>query len=1007
MRSLVLFFLTILMFLLSDALYALDPERDLEQYNVNEWGVDQQLPQISVTALAQDSKGYIWVGTQSGVARFNGKDFVAFDRSNTQALESNIITDLLVDNDSNLWILTASGLTLRNSTGFISLKSPNKQVIKPSQLIRFSKKIIFSSASGLFEVKQQTIQPYVVQSESYALEVFQKNLIVGGRGQITIVSGLTASVKRLPTKFDKAIVKDIQAVGETLWLATTKGLLFYRDNQFEQLSGFVPLINESTNALYLDENGLLWVATDIATYRLANGILHNNQEKASFPRVSTFMLDKDGTLWLGTSDRGLFQLWNSWSVRFADYHGINESLIWSVAGSQLSDFVVGSDSGIYKYQGNRFYSFISKYQLPNASVYTLFIDRDKSLWAGTKGGIAHFDPLGNRLKNDLFGALDGLQINAIYRDSIDRLWVLTEQGAYYRENNQLINVAKTTAFEAESFRAIAEVDQNIYLGSQTGLLQFGADNKLKAIDDDRLKTFITVLENYKGRLLVGTYSEGLFINDANDWKNLSKSNGLLFNDSFSISQLDGALWISGFDGVYRIFFTRLDQFINGQSDQIISDPILKDSGYVAGSQKAYCCNGAGHAKAAVVEGDLWFPTRNGVLKLEPDKVVKNQTMVETVVENVSNPKGEFDLYFYLESTAGHDHIAFDEKDITFKYIGLTSFDEGLVKYRYRLVGYSPKWIENGVKRTVSYTNLPSGDYIFEVVASNSNGLWSNKPTQLAFSINPLYYETFFFKIVLFFLGLAVLYGMYRLVIYRNRVKVAFLRAQVSKKTKALRISNQKLEEANDKLSVYSFTDPLTGAHNRRYFVKQIVSDISHYVRISKKANEEENLILLIADIDFFKDINDQYGHNAGDEILKQVVDSLRNNIRDGDYLIRWGGEEFLLVLRPDHVAGIEDMCNRLLSRVNKQDYWVNESEKIHLSLSLGFCFYPLVKQVINNWSWEDALDFADKALYQAKSNGRNQWVGYQMLPSTLDNFSPSSKSEMTLDDFQKFSGNNG
>jgi len=983
---------------------AIDPERHLSQYNFKKLGVDEQLPQISVTSLAQDDKGYIWVGTQSGVARFNGKEFVAFNQANSKAFSSNIIADLNFDSNNQLWVLTDNALVKLDTNGFTAIPEPSNLMVKPSRIFEYQQQLLVSSVSGVFRVVNDQLEMLFPSTESYALAVFNEQLMIGGRGQLTFFDNGQLTVKKLPEAFVKASVNDIQVIEQNVWLATSKGLLVFRDDGFEQPKDIAHLLNEPANSLYLDNNNLLWVASDIGTYRLNGDKLHNNSEALSYPRVSTFMRDKDNVLWLGTSDRGLFQLWDSWSVRYEQAHGISESLIWSVVGEDLSDLLIGTDKGVYKMQDHHFSSFINKSQLPDPSVYTLFIDKDRSIWVGTKGGVAHFNPDGSRIESDYLDPLLGIQINGIYRDSKGVLWLVTVQGSYKVENESLVHLGFGGRYERESFRGVVEFGGDVFLGSQIGLLKFDASDGLLQVEDSRLQTFITGFAKYENYLIVGTYSQGLFIYSKGQWVNISQADGLVFNDSFSLNLLEDSLWVSGFDGVYRLYLSELVDFVNGNSKQVSAEPILNDSGYVAGSQKAYCCNGAGHAKSAVIAGDIWLPTRSGVLKLEPSKVIKDQPLVDTVIEAISIQQQYFDMYFFSQSIYVHKEAAFDSKDISFRYIGLTSLDDGLVKYRHRLVGYSANWINNGNNREAIYTNLPHGKYVFEVMASNRNGLWPENPTRLSFTVNARFHETIYFKILLVATSLLFFYGLYRLAIYRNKRKVAMLEKMVSEKTKELLISNDKLEEANNRLSIYSYTDPLTGVHNRRYFVKQIMSDIAHYVRNASSESVEQNIVLMLADLDLFKEINDQYGHNSGDEVLKQVVASFNDNIRDGDYLIRWGGEEFLIALRPDHVSGVEEMCVRLLKKINSHTYKGANGESIDLTISVGFCFYPLVKQVVNNWSWEEALEIADKALYQAKTSGRNQWVGYQLLPNVIDNF--TAQSRHTMDDtwFQRFSG---
>jgi len=1000
--STLIIFVQLLIF--SAVVNALDPDRTLSQYKYNKWGVDQKLPQITITALEQDKKGYIWVGTQNGVARFNGNEFVTFNQSNNKAFTSSIIVDLLIDSKNNLWILTDVGVITLKDKGFKSIKTEKTQLIKPSSLIEYRGDIFISSVSGVFTIDGQELVPFKTKIESYSLAVFNQKLFIGGRGQIQVLDSDNVSTLIFPPGYASAQINDIQVIGDEVWLASSKGILVYSEGKFRPVTLRDVTTNKPINAFYLDENQILWVATNTGLLRIKDSSLLYPEDYSDYSRVSTFMLGRDKTLWLGTSDRGLYQLRDSWSVRYGQDYGINESLVWSVTSFKGSELLVGTDKGVYRKADGYFVPFIEDSLLPDPSAYTLFIDLDNSVWVGTKGGIAHFDENANPIEDDFHKLLLGMQINGVYRDSKETLWFATSHGIFRLIDGNLKRLGEGTRYEQESFRTVIEHDRQIYFGSQVGLLKFDGQSSMNLIDVPGLQTFITSSINYKDTLIIGTYSNGLYTLSDSMWRNINKEKGLIFNDSFSLNILNDALWVSGFDGVYRINIEQLESFSQGVVEEVTSDPILNDRGYIAGSQKAYCCNGAGHAKSAILNGNIWLPTRDGVLKLEPSKVIKEQSLVKTVIETLTIGKVDFDMYFYDSQLEVHQLAEFDMRDIVFEYSGLSSTNNALVSYKYRMLGYSPDWIEHGVNRSATYTNLPPGDYTFEVMASNSNGLWPAAPTQFHFKIIPKFYETIYFKMALIIVLLLVFYGFYRLLIYRNKRKVYQLEQMVHEKTKELLISNNKLAEANTRLSIFSYTDPLTGVHNRRYFVKQIESDISHYVRRAAKEPTEQNIVLMLIDLDFFKDVNDKYGHNTGDEILKQVVDTLAKNVRDGDYLIRWGGEEFLIALRPNHVSAVEDMCSRLLKTISSQSFAGTNQETINLTISIGYCYYPMLKNVVDVWSWEDALEITDRALYQSKSNGRNQWVGFQLLPSVIDNFKAGSKFELDDDSFQRFSG---
>ncbi len=990
--------------LLAGSVLALDSDREISQYNSKTWGVDEQLPQVSVTALAQDSKGYVWIGTQSGIARFNGKEFVSFNRSNTDAFNSNVVKDILIDSQNTLWVLTENGVVFADNTGFKAL-ALDSDIVKPNNLIEHFQTILIASTSGLHRIVNGKIEPWLISNESFALGGLGEKLYIGGRGHYSTIVNGKLSVKQLPDGYQSAIVNAFAFDSDRVWLATSQGALVVKQDEIRVPTGLATINGENVSDLHLDENSILWVAAESRLLRYYQDQLFNPHEKPSYHRVSKFMQDREGALWFGTSDRGLIRLTDSWSVRFSELQGLKENLIWSVAISSNKDLYVGSQQGIYRYDHHRFNMYLSPEQLINSAAYTLFFDDNYYLWVGTKAGLQLFSTH-SKTKQELGRWLAGLQIQAIYRDSLNRLWVGTEQGVflYDESGNRFLQIGKESNKKNRSFRAIVEFDNKVYLGTQNGLLVYNQSTEQLETADYFNNSFVTSLKVIDNLLIAGSYGEGLGVLDDNQWQSLTTQQGLVFESSFSLDAFGDSLWVSGFDGVYRLYLDSLRDFVARKRQTVNTEPVLKDSGYLAGSQKAYCCNGAGHAKSVKLNDAIWYPTRKGALKLQPDKVIRDLPLVETFIEQIDSPDGLVDMYFIDQGIHQYKKREFEARDISFRFNGLTSLDEGLVKYQYRLIGYSKQWKSNGSDRQVYYTNLPAGNYVFEVKASNREGVWAEQPTSLEFSIKARFHETVVFKLALLIASLILLYLFYLFISARNKNKVEALEQLILKKTEALVTANQALASANKQLTVHSYTDPLTGIHNRRYFVKQIVSDISHYVRTSTNKQSVSNMVFILADIDFFKNINDEYGHYTGDEVLKQVVACLQDSIRDGDYLIRWGGEEFLLALRPDHVSRVEELCDRLLSTIKNKEFTGIEQEKVSLTISLGFSFYPLKQNLISKWTWEQAIEIADKALYQAKHSGRNRWVGFQLLPSVIESFDNGDFKTIDDQDFQRYSG---
>jgi len=205
------------------------------------------------------------------------------------------------------------------------------------------------------------------------------------------------------------------------------------------------------------------------------------------------------------------------------------------------------------------------------------------------------------------------------------------------------------------------------------------------------------------------------------------------------------------------------------------------------------------------------------------------------------------------------------------------------------------------------------------------------------------------------------------------------RDKVFKRLEALvKTRTQELETKNALLEKLSNTDSLTGLYNRHYLHASIESELSHVRRKFDQGQGEQHLIVMLLDIDHFKNINDTYGHTAGDTVLQQLSKTLKNNIRESDLLVRWGGEEFLIILRDCKLNQAEDFAEKLRKNIEKNIITINGNadKKIPLTCSMGYSHYPFNTQQPEQYNWENVIELADMALYAAKENQRNAWVGF-------------------------------
>ncbi|TKB43759.1 GGDEF domain-containing protein [Thalassotalea mangrovi] len=196
------------------------------------------------------------------------------------------------------------------------------------------------------------------------------------------------------------------------------------------------------------------------------------------------------------------------------------------------------------------------------------------------------------------------------------------------------------------------------------------------------------------------------------------------------------------------------------------------------------------------------------------------------------------------------------------------------------------------------------------------------------------------------------------------------------RTKELESANQALQVAYKSAEEASVKDSLTGLNNRRYLEQNLPDDIKSVLSLQQGDNEQDpDLCCLLLDIDHFKQINDNYGHKEGDKILIKIAQILNENARQSDYKVRWGGEEFLLVLRFQQRKQAKIMAERLCHVIEKTEFLTEAGDRISVTCSIGFVSFPVFKSQPESVSWSKALEIADHCLYAAKHSGRNAWMG--------------------------------
>lgn len=966
--------------LLAPPVGALAPDKAFHDYVLDRWSVEHGLPQISVLAMAQDSQGYLWVGTQVGLARFDGNRFTVFRSETEPALPGGWINALLVDRLGTLWIGTYKGLAMRRDGRFSEVLPADAEggasVPDIAALALDVQGLLVASGNALYRVREgRLVEQQRFSGPARAVYVDGAETWVGSLGGAYHLAPGTAAAPRfiaLPTQAAAATVEHLTRAQGRLWAGTSSGLFWLDGGRWEPYTDAGELASVSIEGLLEDADGNLWVAELAHLTRLRDGRpVERVVDGDAGLALRVLFEDREGNLWLGSQSRGLGRLQSGWTRRFSRRQGLDSPMLWSLAKARDGGLWVGSDNGLYAFAKGHFSHVLPGSALPHAHAYTL-LEEDGLLWIGTRGGLAQWRDAA-LIEPMRFSGLRGAQVSALLRDRQGALWLGTSQGLYRDDGKQLHRYDEESGLLDARVRHLLETrDGRLLVGTQSGPHERRGEHFVPLGLDRGLPPGLDITAQHElpdGRLVVGSLDESLFYFDGERWINFSDEDGVPRSAPFFITDAHDMLWVTGIRGIYRVPLKDLSAFAAGSLARVRGQMLINERGDRRGGHQGYCCNGAGLAKGLVMDGAIWAPSRDGVVALDMEDVHFPRRPSSTLVERWRI--GERWEPFGQSGTT----LPLGERDLAFEFTAISFQDPRSLGFRYRLSGYHEDWREpaEAGSRIASYTNLGPGSYHFEVQASVAEGEWGDTASA-TFQVPPRFVETWGFRALIGLLvalvGLALFWLQRRRFARRAEALEALIQARTAD-----------LAEANRQLSEASLTDPLTNLRNRRYLSQQIPKDLAFYGReLQRNPGLGQVIVFALIDIDHFKRVNDQHGHAAGDRVLEQFAEVLQAQVRNGDYVARWGGEEFMVVFRPTPSEYVPLLGERLCRACEDRVFDLGNGRSGKVTCSLGLVEYPLFSDAKTSLDWEQLVELADRALYRVKRAGRNGWGAYRPRP---------------------------
>jgi diguanylate cyclase (GGDEF)-like protein len=438
---------------------------------------------------------------------------------------------------------------------------------------------------------------------------------------------------------------------------------------------------------------------------------------------------------------------------------------------------------------------------------------------------------------------------------------------------------------------------------------------------------------------------------------------------------DGSLWFTGNNGIVQIPFEALSTIDRLHDEGMLHQLRHRRVDAVDGLRSRQINGTSQPAGLRAANGWLWFPTTRGIAALDPTRMMAPEpppkVFIEDIVvqgETVSVPSAGLPM---LRFASGTERIEFLLSGVQ----GLMP-DSPLVQTR--LVGFDEDWGPPSLRRDVLYAALPPGRFRFEARAFSPRGTPGLEPAVLEFEIRPtLSQRAWFWPVLVLSAGLlasvAMLWRARRL-----RQRTQGLERSIAMRTLELREKNQALETALEQVEHISQTDALTGVYNRRFLESIIgeqarLAERNHLRQAGLPTRQRRGLVLLVVDIDFFKEVNDRHGHAIGDEVLKAFASMLRESVRGDDLVVRWGGEEFVVLMRESSLEDGIALARRIIGNARQTAVQI-DGLRIQRTCSIGLACHPFLPAAPGNGDWSETIDVADQAMYQAKARGRDGWV---------------------------------
>jgi len=747
-------------------LFALDPAKTLTQYAHRIWGQEEGLFQPTIYSILQTRDGFLWLGTQDSLIRFDGMHFREFGSPDSPVFHQTLIHALLQDREGNLWAGSlGAGVAKISPRGAVTRYTAKQGLPGDSVFCLASDSsgaVWICTNEGLARFRDGRFHAYTIAD---GLPSNGARATCETSDGIRWVAGLDFGLSRwngsrFETYTDARVsprdnITALSCAGDgSVWAGSASGLTRISGNSSRTFTTRDGLPDNAVSSLAIGPDGSVWIGTNngISRYRDGEFNVYRTRDGLSHSLVLSLYIDREGSLWAGTKD-GLDQFTDGKVTPYTTEDGMPSNDAGPVLEDSAGNLWIGTlGSGLACFNGRHFRNLTTRDGLASNNVLSLELAKNGDLWVGASLGL-------NQLRNGrviasfrLHDGLSGPEVRALFSDLQGTLWVGTNAGLDRIEAGHLARASMPGLSGGNQVVALSGGRAvRLFVSTDPPDLYYAASNSTGHYPLDVIHSVdCYYLDHVRHAAWMGTLGSGLLRWEKGKITHVRVKDGLYDNRIYGILRDDQAnFWMASSKGIFRVSQKELEQFADGKIRSITSIP------FSTGQLRFECQSGVQPAAARTRDGRLWFSTTSGLVVVDPNHLVSNTVRPPTAVTAIL-------VNGQRVAADGNLELKPFEKNLEIRYAGLSFVSPEKVSFRYRLEGFDKAWTDAGARREAFFTNLPPGNFHFEVMARNADGIWSNQAAVLNFTIEPqLYQRAWFFPLLTVALGLAGL-AAYRL-----------------------------------------------------------------------------------------------------------------------------------------------------------------------------------------------------------------------------------------------------